>query len=265
MTTVLIADDEPHLARALQNQLKHWPALEVVAIARNGLEAAERIAALQPDIAFLDIQMPGLTGLEVAQGIEGHTRVVFVTAFDAYAVQAFDQEAVDYVLKPIKLERLQRTMERVQRALGQVQSAGAEAQPDEAQLLAVIQRLLPSALPHRDTAVARPVEHLRWVRASRGDYTHQLAVQDVLFFHADEKYTCVQTATAEYLIRTPIAELASQLDPAQYWQVHRSTIVNLHHLEGTRRDEASRLFVRIKGHATELPVSRAYVHLFKAM
>ena len=129
MTTVLIADDEPHLARALQNHLAHWPELTVVAVARNGLEAAERIAALQPDIAFLDIQMPGLTGLEVAQGIEGATRVVFVTAFDEYAVQAFDQEAVDYVLKPVKLDRLQRTMERVQRALapaaGAVGATGA--------------------------------------------------------------------------------------------------------------------------------------------
>ena len=112
---------------------------------------------------------------------------------------------------------------------------------------------------------AAPQDYLRWVRASRGDITHQVPVQEVLFFHADEKYTCVQTAQAEYLIRTPIADLAAQLDPVQYWQVHRSTIVNLQHLEGTRRDEVSRLFVRIKGHATEMPVSRAYVHLFKAM
>jgi DNA-binding LytR/AlgR family response regulator len=267
MTTVLIADDEPHLARALQNHLKHWPDLEVVAVARNGLEAAERIAALQPDVAFLDIQMPGLTGLEVAQGIEGRTRVVFVTAFDEYAVQAFDEEAVDYVLKPVKLERLQRTMERVQRALLHAQApepaplAGVVAvDTDDARLLAVIKRLLPAPPPG-----AAPQESLRWVRASRGDTTHQVAVQDVLFFHSDEKYTCVQTATAEYLIRTPIADLAAQLDPAQFWQVHRSTIVNLNHLESTRRDDASRLFVRIKGYATELPVSRAYVHLFKAM
>jgi DNA-binding LytR/AlgR family response regulator len=258
MTTVLIADDEPHLARALQTQLAHWPELKVVAVARNGLEAAERIAALQPDIAFLDIQMPGLTGLEVAQGIEGATRVVFVTAFDEYAVQAFDEEAVDYVLKPVKLERLQRTMERVQRALSPAAGVLDASDPN---LLAVLKKLMPAVTPQ----AAAPQEHLRWVRASRGDMTHQVAVQDVLFFHADEKYTCVQTAQAEYLIRTPIADLAAQLDPAQYWQVHRSTIVNLHHLEGTRRDEVSRLFVRIKGHATELPVSRAYVHLFKAM
>ena len=272
MTTVLIADDEPHLARALQTHLAHWPELKIVAVARNGLEAAERIAALQPDIAFLDIQMPGLTGLEVAQGIEGRTRVVFVTAFDEYAVQAFDEEAVDYVLKPVKLERLQRTMERVQRALGRLPVSVPPASAsnadrdntDDARLLAVIKRLLPVTSPGAASTGLGP-EPLRWVRASRGDTTHQVAVHDVLFFHADEKYTCVQTAAAEYLIRTPIAELAAQLDPAQFWQVHRSTVVNLNHLESTRRDEVSRLFVRIKGHATELPVSRAYVHLFKAM
>lgn len=251
MTTVLIADDEPHLAKALQAQLNAWPDLQVVAVARNGLEAAAKIAELQPDVAFLDIQMPGLTGLEVAQGIEGATRVVFVTAYDAYAVQAFEQEAVDYLLKPVKLERLQQTVERVQRAL-------AEPQADtDAHMLTALRRLLP---------VAPPVtERLRWVRASSGDLTTQIAIEDVRYFHADDKYTCVQTEQTEYLIRTPIMELAAQLDPTHFWQIHRSTIVNLRYLEGTRRDDVSRLFVRIKGMVRELPVSRAYVHLFKAM
>ena len=254
MTTALIADDEPHLARALQAQLATlWPALDVVAVARHGAEAAERIAALEPELAFLDIQMPGLTGLQVAQGIECLTRVVFVTAFDEYAVQAFEQEAIDYVLKPVKAERLQRTIERIQRALAQPDPAA-----DDTRLLSALQRLLPAA-------AAPGQERLRWVRASQGELTRQIAVDDVHFFHADDKYTCVRTAAAEHLIRTPIAELAAQLDPAQFWQVHRSTIVNLAHLEGTRRDEASRLFVRMRGHAQELPVSRAYVHLFKAM
>ncbi len=252
MTTVLIADDEPHLARALQSQLAAWPDLQIVAVARNGLEAAERIATLKPDLAFLDIQMPGLTGLEVAQGIEGHTRVVFVTAYDAFAVQAFEQEALDYVLKPVKQERLQRTMERVQRALAE------PAPAEDAHMLAALKKLLPSA-------TAPATEYLRWIRASRGELTNQVAVQDVLFFQSDEKYTCVQTASAEYLIRTPVSDLAAQLDPAQFWQVHRSVVVNLQYVEGTRRDDASRLFVRIKGHRAELPVSRAYVHLFKAM
>ncbi len=254
MTTALIADDEPHLAKALQSQLAAlWPELQVVALARHGLEAAERIAALRPDIAFLDIQMPGLTGLEVAQGIEGATRVVFVTAYDEYAVPAFEQEAIDYVLKPVNAERLQRTVERIQRRL----ATPADAAADE-HLLAALERLLPAATG------AAP-ERLRWVRASNGELMHQIDVKEVLFFRADDKYTCVQTASAEHLIRTPIAELVAQLDPQQFVQVHRATIVNLAHLAGTRRDEASRLLLRIKGHAQELPVSRAYVHLFKAM
>lgn len=255
-TTALIADDEPHLARALQSELARlWPDLQVLHVARNGVEAAERLAALQPDVAFLDIQMPGLTGLEVAQGLEGRTRVVFVTAYDEFAVQAFEQEALDYVLKPVKAERLQRCVDRVQRALAQ------PAPADDAALLGALQRLLPGATH----PAAVPAERLRWLRASSGDMVHHVDVQDVLFFHADEKYTGVHTATAEHLIRTPIVELAQQLDPQQFVQVHRSTIVNLAHLAGTRRDDTSRLFLRIKGHPQELPVSRAYVHLFKAM
>ena len=276
MTTALIADDEPHLSRALAAELQHlWPELQIVHIARHGVEAAERISALQPDLAFLDIQMPGLTGLEVAQGIEGRTRVVFVTAFDEYAVQAFEHEALDYVLKPVQRERLQRTILRVQRGL-------AEAQRDDGALLAALRKLMPglaqtapaaartaAATPTASAAAAAPgagkTEPLRWIRASNGDLTHQVAVQDVLFFRADDKYTCVQTAHTEHLIRTPITELGAQLDAAQFVQVHRSTIVNLAFLSGTRRDEASRLFLRMQGHAHELPVSRAYVHLFKAM
>jgi DNA-binding LytR/AlgR family response regulator len=249
-TTALIADDEPHLAQALAAQLAAlWPELEIVSIARDGVDAAERIAALKPDLAFLDIQMPGLSGLDVAQGIEGATRVVFVTAYDEFAVQAFEHAALDYVLKPVKTERLQRTLERVRAAL-------PARDDDGARLLGALQRLLPAA---------PPAERLRWVRASSGELTHQIPVEEVLFFRADDKYTCVQTAAAEHLIRTTIAELAAMLDPATFVQVHRSTIVNLAHLAGTRRDEASRLFLRLRGHAQELPVSRAYVHLFKAM
>jgi DNA-binding LytR/AlgR family response regulator len=254
MTTALIADDEPHLLKSLQTQLLAlWPDLQIVATARNGIEAAEHIATLQPDLAFLDIQMPGLTGLEVAQGIEGHTRVVFVTAYDEYAVQAFEQEAIDYVLKPVKALRLQRTLERVRRA----QATSAPA--NDPALLAALQRLLPQA------SSSTGHERLRWVRASRGEVTQQVAIEDVLYFHADDKYTCVRTAGGEHLIRTPIVELAAQLDPAVFQQIHRSTLINMQHLESTRRDEASRLFVRMRGQSEELPVSRAYVHLFKAM
>ncbi|MBQ0935811.1 LytR/AlgR family response regulator transcription factor [Ideonella paludis] len=249
--TALIADDEPALARHLQAQLtKLWPELQIVCVARHGLEAAEQIAALQPDLAFLDIRMPGLTGLEVAQGIEGLTRVVFVTAYDEFAVQAFEAAALDYLLKPVTTERLTRTIDRLRAAL----ATPSEPQADLAQALHQLQRPATPAAPK-----------LRWVRASQGELTHQIPVEEVLFFQADDKYTCVQTAHKEYLIRTPIAELVAQLDGELFWQVHRSTVINLAHLEGTRRDEASRLWLRLRGHASELPVSRAYVHLFKAM
>ena len=257
MPRALIADDEAHLAHYLRDQLARlWPQLEIVAIARNGLEAASQIAALQPDVAFLDIQMPGLTGLEVAADIEGSTRVVFVTAYDEYAVTAFESEALDYVLKPVTEERLARTVERLQRALAPAADGQTPSAEDD-RLARALRALQPTA-----AAGAAP---LRWIRASQGELTHQIAVGDVMFFHADDKYTCVRTAKAEYLIRTPISELAAQLDGQQFWQIHRSTIVNLAHLAGTRRDEASRLYVRIAGWNSELPVSRAYVHLFKPM
>lgn len=252
MPTALIADDEPHLASYLRDALaRAWPELEIVHVARNGAEAAERIAALRPDFAFLDIKMPGLTGLEVAQGVEGTTRVVFVTAYDEFAVAAFEQQALDYVLKPVTAERLAMTVERLQATIA------APAGADDARLATVLRSL--SAAPKATAS------HLRYVRASQGELVHQIPVGDVLYFHADDKYTCVRTAAAEHLIRTTVTELAAQLDPQRFVQIHRSTIVNLEHLAGTRRDELSRLFVRLHGHAGELPVSRAYVHLFKAM
>jgi DNA-binding LytR/AlgR family response regulator len=250
MTTALIADDEPHLAQYLKAQLAQvWPELQVLRLAANGVEAAAAIAELRPDIAFLDIQMPGLTGLEVAQEIEGATRVVFVTAYDQYAIEAFQARAVDYLLKPLKAERLAACVQRLR-------AAPAAAPGEEGALADTLRRLL--AQPGTPT-------RLHFVRAAQGELMHQVPVEDVLFFHADDKYTVVQTATAEHLIRTPIAELATQLDPDRFWQVHRATIINLDHVAGTRRDDQSRLFVRVKGSPRELPVSRAYVHLFKAM
>ena len=249
MTTALIADDEPHLASYLKDLLAAaWPELQIVAVAKNGLEAAERIAALQPDVAFLDIKMPGRTGLEVAQGIEGTTRVVFVTAFDEFAVAAFEQQALDYVLKPVKADRLARTVERLK----------AAPPLEDPRLATALQRLLGAPGAPRSAP-------LRHIRASQGDLVHQIDVADVLYFLADDKYTCVRTAAGEHLIRTTITELAALLDPARFQQIHRSTIVNLDQLAGTRRDELSRLFVRVRGRGEELPVSRAYVHLFKAM
>lgn len=250
MTTALIADDEPHLVQYLKAQLAQaWPELQIISTAANGVEAAEAIAALEPDLAFLDIQMPGLTGLEVAQGIEGATRVVFVTAYDQYAVEAFEARAVDYLLKPLKTERLLACVARLREGPAGRDDALAET----------LKRLLPGV------AAGTGAPRLRYIRAAQGELMHQIPVDEVLFFHADDKYTVVQTATQEHLIRTPIVELVGQLDPERFWQVHRSTIINLDHLAGTRRDEQSRLFVRLRGQARELPVSRAYVHLFKAM
>lgn len=249
MTRALIADDEPHLALYLRDQLLAlWPELHIIHVARNGVDAAARIAEFEPDIAFLDIQMPGLSGLEVAQGIEGHTRVVFVTAFDEFALQAFEHAALDYVLKPVSTDRLARTVARL-RATSTAPPATAVAQ--------VLQQLMATATP--------PGPRLRYILASQGERSHHLDVANVRFFQADDKYTVVASVDGEFLIRTPITELAAQLDPQQFRQVHRSTLVNLAWLEGTRRDDASRLWLRMRGHASELPVSRAFVHLFKAM
>ncbi|MFP5390696.1 MAG: LytR/AlgR family response regulator transcription factor [Gammaproteobacteria bacterium] len=252
MTRALIADDEPHLALYLRDQLLAlWPGLQIVHVSKNGIDAAARIAELEPDLAFLDIQMPGLTGLEVAQGIEGATRVVFVTAFDQHAVQAFEQAALDYLLKPVSSERLARTVARLQ----------AAAAPSDAALAHALRRL--TAAPCLPPVPSMP--RLRYILAAQGERTRHIDVADVRCFHSDDKYTVVASAHGEYLIRTPITELAAQLDPEQFRQVHRATIINLAWLEGTRRDDASRLFVRLRGHPNELPVSRAFVHLFRPM
>jgi DNA-binding LytR/AlgR family response regulator len=251
----LIADDEPHLAHYLRDQLLAlWPELQVVHVSRNGVDAAARIAELEPDLAFLDIQMPGLSGLEVAQGIEGDTRVVFVTAFDEYALQAFEHAALDYVLKPVGSERLAKTVARLRTAPSQT----APAHGDPA--LATALRQLMAA-----QGIAEAGPRLRYILAGQGAGARNLDVADVRFFQADDKYTVVVSSQGEFLIRIPITDLVSQLDPGQFWQVHRSTIVNLAWLEGTRRDDNSRLFLRMRGHAGELPVSRAFVHLFKTM
>ena len=252
MTTCIIADDEAHLARYLQDQLsKAWPELSVLCVATNGVEAAKAISDHNPDIAFLDIQMPGLTGIEVAQGIEGATRVVFVTAYDEYAVAAFDAGAADYVLKPVNAERLAKALERVKKALAE------KSEPD---LGALLKKL---------TQVEKPISFLRWVRAHErtkdGELTLQIDVAEVMYFDAADKYTVVMTLSGEKLIRVAISELEAQLDPALFTRIHRSTLINLQHVHATRRDDTGRLFVRMKNHTRELPVSRAYHDVFARM
>ena len=251
-TTVLIAEDEPLAAEALADWVRATPGLQLVAVCEDGEDALAQIRALRPALVLTDIQMPGLTGLQVVQALQGDAhspRIIFTTAYDQHALTAFELHAVDYLLKPLKTERLLACVARLREGPAGRDDALAET----------LKRLLPGV------AAGTGAPRLRYIRAAQGELMHQIPVDEVLFFHADDKYTGVQTATLEHLIRTPIVELVGQLDPERFWQVHRSTIINLDHLAGTRRDEQSRLFVRLRGQARELPVSRAYVHLFKAM
>jgi DNA-binding LytR/AlgR family response regulator len=246
----LIADDEPHLAENLRERLRAmWPQLEVLPLAANGIEALRAITEDEPQVAFLDIRMPGLTGIELARRIDTKTHVVFVTAFDQYAVEAFDREVVDYLLKPVTDERLARCVERLKRKL-----QAAEKPPALDDVLAKLARALPAASGK-----------LRWVRASKGDLVQQIAVDDVLYFQASDKYTCVMTRDGESLIRLALSDLAQQLDGETFWQIHRGTVVNMNEVCATRRDLSGRVFVKLKDGKTELPVSRAYAHLFKQM
>lgn len=246
----LIADDEAHLAEHLRARLAHlWPELEVLPLAANGVDALRVINDEEPEVAFLDIRMPGLTGVELARRIDTKTHVVFVTAFDQYAVEAFDREVVDYLLKPVTDERLGKCVERLKRRL-----SSAQQPPGLDEVLAKLARALPAA-----------AGRLRWIRALKGEEVQQIAVDDVLYFQASDKYTCVITRGGESLIRLPLSELTSQLDAETFWQVHRGTVVNMHEVASTRRDMGGRVFIRLKDGKTELPVSRAYAHLFKQM
>lgn len=252
MTRALVADDELNLAEHLRSRLGElWPGLEVLPLAANGLDALRAINEDEPEVAFLDIRMPGLTGLELAGRIGGSTHVVFVTAYDQYAVEAFDRDAVDYILKPVTDERLAKCIERLKRKLD-----AAERPPGLDAVLAQLARAIPGSAS---------AGKLRWVRALKGEVVHQIAVDDVLYFQAADKYTCVMTLEGESLIRLPLAELAGQLDAGVFWQIHRSTIVNMNAVATTRRDLSGRAFVKLKDGKTELPVSRAYAHLFKQM
>ena len=251
--TALIADDEEHLRTHLRGKLERlWPELRIVGEAANGVEAAQAIAQLAPAVAFLDIKMPGLSGLEVAQGIETDTRVVFVTAFDQYALDAFEREAVDYLVKPVTDERLARSVERLRKAFQE-----AAPLPELAQLLSQLTRG-----PARPEAGAAP---LRWVRASRGNTTSHVPIQDVLYFQADDKYVRVATKAEDALIRLPLKELVAGLDPDAFWQIHRGTVVRVAAVDRMRRDELGRCWLSVKGRAERLPVSAAFQRRFRGM
>ena len=255
----VLADDERLLREQLKSRLAEvWPELTVVAEARDGREAVEAVARERPDIAFLDIRMPALTGIEAAREItlldDCPCEIVFVTAYDQYAVEAFEQGALDYVLKPADAERLGRTVERLKTRLGAGTRSGVEHR------LAQIEHLLAGG-----RSAGTGAGHLRWLQATQGNSLKLIAVDDVLFFRSDEKYTRIQTATSEWLIRTPLRELIERLDPEQFWQVHRGSIVNARAIERVERDDSGRLRIRLHGHPEILEVSRSFGHLFRQM
>jgi DNA-binding LytR/AlgR family response regulator len=257
--TALIADDEPLLREALARQLERaWPELEVVAQARNGREAIRQFEALHPDVCFLDVHMPGLSGIEAAQRIGRSAHLVFVTAYNQYAVQAFAQGALDYLVKPVEPSRLDDTVARLKDRLSAAQPA-----PDiEPLLLQLAARL---AAPKS----GEPPAPLRWIHAQVGHTLRLIPVEEIDYLRSEVKYTLVAWReaagpTGEALVRTPLKELVAQLDPAQFAQVHRSVVVNLRAISHLTRDDETTT-IHLKGRKEVLPVSRSYLHRFRQM
>ncbi|MBK0392756.1 LytR/AlgR family response regulator transcription factor [Ramlibacter algicola] len=249
--TALIADDEPLLRTRLAGLLEDlWPQLDIVAHARNGEEALDLFRQHRPDVCFLDVHMPGLTGIDAARQMEGATALVFVTAYDQYAVAAFARGAVDYLVKPVDPDRLAETVHRLQQRIASSQRAQV---PDE-----VLQSL--AAMLRTRTEPA----WLQWIKASVGTTVRLIPVDQVVYLKADHKYTVVVWEEGEAVIRKTIRDLASELDPARFAQIHRSAIVNLRHVaQFTAVDDAGE--VALKGRGERLPVSRSYLHLFQRM
>ena len=267
--TALIAEDEALLAAHLQAELARlWPDLRVVANVSHGAAAVEQSLALRPDIVFLDIRMPGMDGLEAAQAIgedwpegEAPPLLVFVTAYDQYALQAFEQAAVDYVLKPVQPERLAQTCARLRAALERRSEpqGGATVESALSQLRALL------GAPGLVGAAASPAARLNVIQAGVGTAIYMVPVQEVLYFEAADKYVRVITAEREHLIRTSLRELLQQLDPDRFWQVHRGTVVRSDAIASALRDESGKLTLVLRGHGDKLAVSRLYAHRFKPM
>ncbi|HAV35807.1 MAG TPA: DNA-binding response regulator [Massilia sp.] len=257
MPTAIIADDERLMRDQLRMRLEQvWPELEIVGEAKNGDEAVELVGQHKPDLTFLDIRMPGKTGMEAAREIGERSQIVFVTAYDQYAVEAFERGAVDYVLKPSEPERLKVTVERLKTRLEASKAAPGAAVNDS--VTAMLSQLA------EKIAAPKP-KHLQWIQASIGQDLRMIPVEEILFFRSDEKYTCVQTEKFEALIRKPVRDLAEELDPSLFWQIHRATLVNVNAIEGVTRDIRGRHLVLIKGRPEKLEVSRSFLHLFKQM
>lgn len=250
----VIADDEKLLRQSLRALLAEaWPELVICGEASNGREAVELISAHRPQIAFLDIRMPGLSGLEVAEAIGDFCHVVFVTAFDHYALQAFEREALDYLLKPVSLERLRKTVTRLKEKIA---TAPPRLPPDAAEAL---RRLL------TDLTIEEGPQRIQYLRVQQGDGVRLVPVDDVIYFKASDKYTEVITRQGESLIRKPIKELAGELDPGTFWQIHRGTIVNVRFIARVSRSLTGSGVVKLTGRDEALPVSSRYMHLFKQM
>jgi DNA-binding LytR/AlgR family response regulator len=246
--TALIAEDEPLMRERLKEKLAEaWPELDIVAEAADGNQALEMLHEWQPQIAFLDIRMPGRTGLDVAAAIGGDCHVVFITAYDQYALSAFDAGAVDYLLKPVESDRLAATVGRIKKKLDSPPA-------DLSALLAELRATVKGDAPR-----------MKWIKAAIGKQVKLIAVGDVVYFQADTKYTRVVLGNGEALIRTPLKELLAELDPDKFWQVHRGTIVNLDAVSGVLREDAERQFILLKHRQERLPISRQFTHLFKQM
>ena len=243
---VVLAEDEPLLREQLRTRLAAaWPEAAIVAEAENGGEALAMCAALEPDVVFLDIRMPVRSGLDVARALAARSHIVFVTAYDEYAVAAFEQGAVDYVLKPVTAERMEKVVARLKQRL--------DSPPHD---LATVLRQLGDQ--HRSGP-------LRWIKASLGATMHLIAVDDVCYFQAEDKYTKVVTAQGDALIKKTIKDLYDELDPELFWQVHRSTIVNVRAIARVERDYRDQPLILLKDRREQLPVSRTFAHLFKTM
>ena len=263
MTRALIADDEPLLRERLCGLLARlWPELQVVAQARNGREALEQFDELAPEVVFLDVHMPGLNGIEAARGIGRRAHIVFVTAYDRYAVQAFEQGAVDYLVKPFDEARLADTVLRLRERLSATTAPPAGAGPpvDETALAPLLDRLA-----DRLRQPAASPQYLQWIRASVGNSVRLIPVQEVVYLRSDEKYTLVVWEGGEALIRKTIRELADELDPQRFAQIHRSVIVALPFVAQVVRGPNETADVHLRGRTEVLPVSRSWLHVFRQM
>ena len=278
--TALIAEDELLLAESLRADLAAlWPELQIVAMAAHGEAALEAALRLRPQVLFLDIRMPGMTGLEVAQALAEDwpddpannapfPLLVFVTAYDQYALKAFEQAALDYVLKPVQRERLAQTCERLQTALQQREAAAAPRSVDSTAMDAVTQLRRLLAEPGVPEALGLPApaaQPLRLLQVSVGQTIHMVPVSDVIYFEAADKYVRVITADKEHLVRASLRELLPQLDAQQFWQVHRSVVVRADAITRAVRDEAGRLSLHLRERTERLAVSRMFAHMFKGL